>query len=155
MVLRGGSRVGSIYEFKVRAFNAAGSNESEVLVFDTTPPSAPSNVRFPAVGSTSVRITWTDNSNNEDGFKINYEGESTSVGTNDTDTTIGFLSAGTEYCFTVHAFNEYGTSSAARNCVRTTTGTPQVGVRQLEVFNCHNDRRTVHLWTRDATAGES
>ena len=30
---------------------------------------------------------------------------------------------------------------------------PQQGFSQIAVFNCHNDRRTVHLWTRDLTTG--
>jgi hypothetical protein len=30
---------------------------------------------------------------------------------------------------------------------------PQQGFSQIAVFNCHSERRTVHLWTRDLTTG--
>src|SRR5258708_38969010 len=35
-----------------------------------SPPPAPSGMTATAVSSTQVNLTWTDNSTNEDGFKI-------------------------------------------------------------------------------------
>ncbi len=30
---------------------------------------------------------------------------------------------------------------------------PQKGINQLEVFNCHSEKRAIHLWMRDLTSG--
>ena len=64
------------YTYRVRAYNASGgdsaySNEATVTTpADPTPPAAPSNLVATAVSSSQINLTWSDNSNNEDGFRI-------------------------------------------------------------------------------------
>ena len=38
----------------------------------TTVPAAPSNLQATVISDTEIRLTWQDNSNNEDGFRIEY-----------------------------------------------------------------------------------
>ena len=62
------------YTYHVLAFNAGGdsapSNEASATTPPLTIPIAPSGLVAAALSATQVRLTWTDNSYNEDGFKI-------------------------------------------------------------------------------------
>jgi hypothetical protein len=51
---------------------ALNTNTAWVLVPGTggAPPAAPTNLVATAVSSSQINLTWTDNSNNETGFKI-------------------------------------------------------------------------------------
>ena len=61
------------YYYRVRATNgtiySAYSNETFAMTF-LDAPAAPSNLAITAVQSNQVSLSWTDNSNNETGFKI-------------------------------------------------------------------------------------
>jgi hypothetical protein len=88
------------------------------------PPAAPSNLKGSA-STTSITLTWTDNSDNEDGFKI-YRGlTSTSlsliatVGANVTTYTNTGLSRRTRYYYKVCAYNSYGENCSSTIRVRT------------------------------------
>jgi cytochrome c553 len=63
------------YYYRIRATNTAGnstwSNTVNVTTSSTvTAPSAPSNLVATAASGTRVNLTWTDNSSNEVGFRI-------------------------------------------------------------------------------------
>lgn len=62
------------YTYRVFAFNASGdsasSNEASVTTPALTVPAAPSALQAIAISYSQVRLNWTDNSYNEDGFKI-------------------------------------------------------------------------------------
>ena len=65
-----------------------------------------------------LRLSWTDNSNNEDGFTILRKTAPSgsystiaSVGANVTSYTDSTVSAGTTYCYQVAAFNSAGQSA--------------------------------------------
>lgn len=84
-----------------------------------TIPTAPSNVNAVLTGSTSARVTWTDNSNNEDQYNIyrsDNGGAFTKIATEGKsaeeheDTT---LSIGNTYAYKVSAENETGESAQA------------------------------------------
>ena len=61
---------GITYYYRVRSYNSNGdsgySNEANVKI----PPSPPSNLSTTAESSTQIDLSWTDNSANESGFKI-------------------------------------------------------------------------------------
>ncbi|HZP80685.1 MAG TPA: fibronectin type III domain-containing protein [Chthonomonadaceae bacterium] len=61
------------YYFRVRAQNADGDSDNSTIASATTrpdPPAAPSNLLAVARSRSRIRLTWTDNSANEDGFAI-------------------------------------------------------------------------------------
>jgi hypothetical protein len=84
----------------------------------TPAPNAPSNLTATAVSQTQVNLAWTDNSNNETGFKIERcQGsgctgfvEIAQVGANTTSYSNTGLSGNTRYRYRVRAFNGGGNS---------------------------------------------
>ena len=89
-------------------------------------PAAPTNLSATAVSSTQINLSWTDNSNNETGFKVersrNGHGfqEIDRVGVNVTTYSATRLSRGTRYYFRVRAYNAAG-DSAYSNIASATT----------------------------------
>jgi titin len=85
-------------------------------------PAAPSGVTAVATSPTTILITWTDNSGNEDGFHVAKNGffPPKSAGPNATSYVWTGLTPGTEGCFRVRAYNSYGTSSLSPLACATT-----------------------------------
>jgi hypothetical protein len=85
----------------------------------TPPPAAPSNLTATAVSTSQINLAWTDNSNNEDGFKIERcQGNGCSsfveiaqVGPNVTTFNNTGLARNTRYRYRVRAFNGGGNSA--------------------------------------------
>ncbi|HTL28569.1 MAG TPA: PKD domain-containing protein, partial [Tepidisphaeraceae bacterium] len=96
------------------------------------PPASPSNLAVSSASSTSLKLTWSDNSTREDGYKIerSTDGKTwsqiTSVGTSTTSYTNTGLSSGKKYYYRVRAYNTYGNSSYT-NTASATTGTISSG----------------------------
>jgi len=81
-------------------------------------PAPPTNLTFNNVTKTQIGLEWTDNSNNESGFKIYRDTATTWKYTNSaddttwTDTDHGHdLDCGTSYTYWVSAYNDYGESA--------------------------------------------
>lgn len=117
------------YCYRVRAFRTTGknttySNFSNVACGTTQAlpvPAAPSEVNAVPSYSTAIGLSWTDNSNNENGFRVEF---SLDAGTS--WQSIGWdLPAGTttfqhwgrtpdqSVCYRVTAFNSFGSSPAS------------------------------------------
>jgi hypothetical protein len=84
----------------------------------SAPTSPPGSVASTGTTTTSVSLSWTDNSTNEDGFQVEYKASSsstwlvfTTTSANATSATVTGLTAGTSYDFRVAAKNAYGLSS--------------------------------------------
>jgi hypothetical protein len=105
-----------------------------------TAPTAPSNLAATATSSSQINLTWTDNSNNETGFKIERATNSaftqnlTLVATtaaNATSYSNTGLSAGTTYYYRARATNAVGDSANSATASATTqtagTGTKRTG----------------------------
>lgn len=113
-----GGDVGDIWiAFASRGMGVASSTFGSidtfpVEAFDLPPLERPVNLFATALSATSVRLTWTDNSVTEAGFKIevktpggNYtEIPDLNIGPNVTTATINDLAPATAYVFRVRAF---------------------------------------------------
>ncbi len=107
---------GANYCFDVRAANRYGDSPWAPRACASTMhllPAAPSGVTAAATGPTTILVTWTDNSGNEDGFHVTKNGYlgTKSVGASVTSYVWTGLTPGTEGCFRVRAYNSYGTSA--------------------------------------------
>ncbi len=110
------------YMFRVYAYNESGYSDSATGFFSATSPIAPSALVFSNYDETAQTVvaSWTDNSENELGFKVEYskdEGK-TWVLAETTEMNVAShvctrLEAGQTYLFRVIAFNSVGESQAA------------------------------------------
>jgi len=119
---------GASYSYYVKAYNAGGESDSSNTASATThicPPTAPSNLSATAVSQTQINLSWSDNSNNEDGFKVYRNGSYlASVGANVTSYQDTGLSCGTSYSYFVKAYNAGGESSSSNTTSATTYACP-------------------------------
>ncbi len=75
-------------------------------------PAVPDNLQAKALDSSRIRLTWNDNSNNEDGFYIhNGDSHVATVGSNVTSYIVTGLSPNTWVCHHIYAFNVGGISN--------------------------------------------
>jgi eukaryotic-like serine/threonine-protein kinase len=105
--------------FKVRAYNAYGASAYApaaqtswacATTQDGIGPAAPTNLNATAISTGTIRLQWTDNSSNEDGFTVINGNTSRSAGANATTFDWTGLAPGTYMCFKVRAFNSAGVS---------------------------------------------
>jgi Domain of unknown function (DUF1929)/Fibronectin type III domain/Kelch motif len=90
------------------------------------PPAAPSNLTATAVSSSQIDLSWTDNSNNETGFKV-YRSKNrrrfrhlATLGANVTTFANTGLRASTTYHYRVRAQNQGGNSAYSNTASATT-----------------------------------
>jgi hypothetical protein len=123
--------IGSTYTYRVKAVMnlpslgfTASSAYSNTVAVPILVPAAPSNVLVTAVRVTSTNdratVTWTDNSNSENGFRIRWSTSATfatgvsssTVNANIVTFTTGNLPRGASYYFQVQSFNNITGASA-------------------------------------------
>jgi len=139
-----GLGVGQEYCYRVRGFRSRGKNSTQTLysntscaTTDATPPATdpPTNLQATANGTSSIDLSWTDNSD-EDTFDIERcQGTGcstfaplTQVGADVTAYSDGSLSASTTYCYRVQG-NVGGTPTGWSNTsCATTDATPPSGL---------------------------
>jgi hypothetical protein len=116
----------------------------------TTAPAAPTNLQALAVATDAVALAWQDNSNNEDGFRVEFRtgsGSYTEVNglvPSNADRTaavfLGQLTPGTTYFFRVRATNNIG-NSAYSNETSVTTLTSDTPCVANATTMCLNNNR--------------
>jgi hypothetical protein len=127
----------TIYTYRVYAYNAVGnspySNEAPV----TTPPAPsvpvpPSNLTATAGSSSSINLQWIDNSEDESGFRVEYNtgngifSEVATLGPDITAFSHNGLPGSTMYTYRIQAYNVTGSSAYSNEASATTpaaTGT--------------------------------
>jgi hypothetical protein len=125
-----GLTTNTTYFYRVRATNAVGdsaySNEASATT-QLNPPAAPSGLTATAASTTQINLTWTDNSSNETGFKIERKtgaggtyAQIATVGASVTTYSNTGLAIGTNYFYRVRATNGGG-DSAYSNAASATT----------------------------------
>jgi len=112
-----GLTCGTTYYYRIRAYNGAGDSSYSSEVNTTTGVCPPSNLQAIVVSSSQINLSWTDNSNDENGFNVERKtgagGTYSVVYTAPPNTTTWSdtgLSAGTTYCYRVYAISSFGNS---------------------------------------------
>src|SRR5205085_6625239 len=123
----------TLYSYRVRAHGDGGfsgySNTATAATLPAPPsvPAAPSNLSASPVSSSQINLTWQDNSDNEDGFRIERAtgssdafSEIASVGAGVTSYSSTGLSASTLYRYRVRAHGTAGYSDYSNVASATT-----------------------------------
>ncbi|HET8669567.1 MAG TPA: fibronectin type III domain-containing protein, partial [Candidatus Saccharimonadales bacterium] len=115
---------GQTYTYRVRAWNSDGysgySNSAAIVTSGgvSAQPSAPGNLTGQALNKSQIRLSWTNNSANQDGVRIerckgsnctNFTQIITVGGTANTYTDSGLV-GGTTYRYRVRVYNSAGDS---------------------------------------------
>jgi hypothetical protein len=142
---------GTTVYYRIQSFNATTNGELSAQLAVATrstdsPPPSPGTPVLSEVTPSSVRLTWTDTSLNEDSFEIEQSSDpvtswSTVATTpfNSSSTVITGLTPFTPYSFRVRATNPSGSTSSAI----VTTTTPRVGGEFLNLSRRHGS--TIHF----------
>jgi len=108
--------------FTINDYSVAYSTTS------TAAPADPSGLSAEVVGADSVALSWTDNANNETGYRVERSlssgsgfGEIANIGANTTSYTDAGLTTGTTYYYRVAAYNAGGDSGYSNEA----SATPQ------------------------------
>ncbi len=113
------------YCYQVVSYNQGGESEStnrNCTVTLISIPQYPSNLSTDVLHSNRIKVSWQDNSDNEDGFRIYRNGNKiATVGPNTTSYTDTGLSPGTSYSYAVTAFNDSGESGVSSTVDTMTT----------------------------------
>jgi hypothetical protein len=146
------------YFYLVRATKDGGysyfSNYA-TAVTASTPPAAPSGVNASPYSSTAVSIYWTDNSGNEEGFRVqrgpSEAGPWETIATTGVDEAYSYeegLSTEQEVCYRIIAFNSKGESSPSSDCT-----TPPAAPTNLVATTV--DHQAIDLsWTNNSPAAD-
>jgi titin len=119
----------TLYYYRVSAFNSQGSSTYSNVANASTGqrvPAAPSGLATQA-SSSQIDLTWTDNSSNEDGFKIERSSDGVAfeqtgtVAANVISYSDATVAAGTGYYYRLRAYNTAGDSAFSNIASATTT----------------------------------
>jgi M6 family metalloprotease-like protein len=120
------------YTYRLRAYNGNGysaySNEATATTYALV---APTNLVASPISSSQIILSWTDNSNNESGFKIEYKsasegswGELVTVGAGITSYQQTGLAPGSAFIYRVRAYNASGYSTYSNEATAATFALP-------------------------------
>ena len=108
------------------ATHGRGMFQANMIDLTPTGPNAPTNLTASALSSSQINLSWTDNSANEDGFKIERKtsggtyAEITTVGPNVTSYSDPGLLSNAPYYYRARAFNSIGNSAYSNEASATT-----------------------------------
>jgi hypothetical protein len=132
----GGLTASTTYQYRVRAYNAGGDSAYSNTATATTlplPPAAPTNLTATAAPVLRINLAWSDNSNNEDGFRIERSTDGVNFAeiatvaanvTTYTDTNVVLVNT---YTYRVRAYNTGGNSGYSN----TASARPVVGATEF------------------------
>lgn len=127
---------GAAYSYRVKAYSvlpnppSAENIQAESLPVEASiavPLASPSGLNASAISGSSIRLTWTDNSKSEEGYKIERKGSDNNyvqiavTGPDITTFTDTGLSPSTVYTYRVRAFNSASGDSPYSNEISVTT----------------------------------
>ena len=127
-----------------------------LTVNSATPPAAPSGLTATATSSSQINLSWTDNSSNESGFRVESSTDNVnftqfiSLSANVTSTTASSLTANTTYYFRVRAYNASGNSAYSAVASATTLPTPPAAPSNLVGYAVNSSRIDL-TWTDNSS----
>jgi acid phosphatase type 7 len=98
------------------------------------PPAAPASLTATTFSSSQINLSWTDNANNENGFKVEQSTDGTTftqiamLGSNTVSFSATGLSASTTYHYRVVSFNDAGNSAFSNTASATTSAAPPASI---------------------------
>jgi titin len=119
------------YYYRVVAYNSFGNSSYTNEATTTTPacgaaPSKPTNLIASAISSSGIDLAWTDNSDNEDGFKIERKQlggaytETKTLAANAVSYSDTGLDPNTTYYYRITAYSSFGHSDYSNEANTTT-----------------------------------
>ncbi|HEY6065642.1 MAG TPA: fibronectin type III domain-containing protein, partial [Thermoanaerobaculia bacterium] len=154
------------YYYRIQATaRKGGSSPYSNVASATTPipvqiPAAPTGAAAVAASTSQINVSWTDNSSNETGFKVERATSSsgpwgqigTTAGTTYADSG---LAASTTYWYRVRAFNTAGDSGYTNSASATTQGTPTVPIAPSNLSAVGASATQINLTWRDNSSDEA
>ena len=121
----GSQWAGYTYSWRVKARNSTGeSGWSETRTFIVR-PGAPTNLGASVVSCSQINLSWSDNSGNEEGYKVYRNGNLiTTLGSGVTSYQNTGLAGSTNYSYTVKAYRGSIESNASNTASATTQSCP-------------------------------
>lgn len=118
------------YFYRVRAYNASGfsgyTNDASAVTL-SNPLAPPSDLAATVNSQTKITLTWTDNANNENGFRLERKSSTAAsysviatLAANVTSYEDSGLKASTKYLYRVRAYNGNGNSAYGKGVSATT-----------------------------------
>jgi subtilisin family serine protease len=159
-----GLAASTTYVYRVLAYNSGGASGYSNTASATTqaapsPPAAPSNLTATAASASQINLSWTDNANNEDGFRIercqgsgctNFS-QIAEVGANVTSYSNTGLSASTTYVYRVRSYNAGGNSNYSNTASATTQAAGSVPAAPSNLSASSASNSQINLsWTDNA-----
>jgi len=147
------------YFYRVRAYNAGGhsgfSNAASAATLPN-PPTAPNSLTAAAVGQNQIKLAWTDNANDENGFKIERKtgaaGTYTQIANTDANQTSfadSSLLPNFTYFYRMRAYNAGGHSGYSNEANATTLFPPPAAPSSLTA-TAVSDSRIDLAWADNA-----
>ncbi len=145
------------YTYRIRAYEGTNYSAYSNTASATTQsaPAAPSNLAATTLSSSQIKLTWTDNSNNEGGFKLERSTDGvnftliTTLVSNTTSYTNSSLTAATTYTYRIRAYE--GTNySAYSNTATATTQPPPAAPSDLTATAVSSSRINL-AWTDNSS----
>lgn len=140
------------YDYRVLAHNSKGESPFSAILSAETPDDGalvpPSPLRVEVVSSSSIRVLWTDNSDNENGFKIERQetggvwGELKTCAANDTTYLDQNLKPRVEYTYRAKAFNDAKISAESNEA----SATPRIATPDNQSATPKSATKVEILW---------
>ncbi len=152
---------GTLYKYRVRAYNAAGSspwsNTAQATTKDVI-PAAPTSLTATAVSDVQINLGWTCSAGNEDGFRIYRSTDGTTfaqiatAGINATSYANTGLTGNRKYYYKVYSYNTAGNSAASNTASDTTAPQAPSALVVSTVAGTTNWNKLNLSWTDNSSA---